>query len=132
MPQWDKSVIDGSSQGGAMALILTGFSKDITACAANDCRRCATTAEYKLSRQSGWYQINRNSQFGKAVDQVAPYYDAANFKFIHGSGADLGGLIGTPARRRAAPMPPTTGSKAPRQIVHTPVDGHAVTKSILR
>ncbi|MGE4565443.1 MAG: acetylxylan esterase [Victivallaceae bacterium] len=129
MPQWDKKhfVIDGSSQGGAMALILTGFNKNITACAANVPAMC-DHGGYKLGRQSGWPQINRNSKFGKSVDQVAPYYDAANFaKFITVPVLTSAGFIdGTcsPSSVYAA----YNEIKAPKQIVNTPVDGHTVTK----
>ncbi len=129
MPQWDKKhfVIDGSSQGGAMALILTGFNKNITACAANVPAMC-DHGGYKLGRQSGWPQINRNSKFGKSVDQVAPYYDAANFaKFITVPVLTSAGFIDTtcsPSSVYAA----YNEIKAPKQIVHVPLEGHSVSK----
>lgn len=127
MPQWDKKhfVIDGSSQGGAMALILTGFNKNITACAANVPAMC-DHGGYKLGRQSGWPQINK---YRKAtVDQVAPYYDAANFaKFITVPVLTSAGFIDTtcsPSSVYAA----YNEIKAPKQIVNVPLEGHTVSE----
>ena len=81
MPQWDKKhfVINGSSQGGGMAIIMTGFNKNITAAAGNVPAIC-DHGGFKTGRQAGWPQLHRNNP---ASDPVSPYYDAANFaRFI--------------------------------------------------
>lgn len=81
MPQWDKKhfVIDGSSQGGGMALIMAGLNRNITAAAANVPALCDHGGK-TFNRQPGWPNI---ASRGEAAAKVSAYFDAGNFaKFI--------------------------------------------------
>lgn len=126
MPQWDKKhfVINGSSQGGAMALTLTGFNKNITACAANVPAMCDHGGN-KLGRQSGWPGLHR---VRPASVTVSPYFDAANFaKFITVPVLTSAGFIDTtcpPSSVYAA----YNEVKAPKKIIHVTLEGHTVSK----
>ena len=81
-PDWDRThlVIDGSSQGGAFALIMAGLNRRITAAAANVPAMCEHAA-FLDNRQPGWPNLVRGTE-GDARDQVlamSAYYDAVNF-----------------------------------------------------
>jgi cephalosporin-C deacetylase-like acetyl esterase len=73
-------VIDGSSQGGAMALTLAGFNPHITAAAANVPAMCDHTA-YLQERSPGWPKIVTSAPEDQreARAGMAPYFDAVNF-----------------------------------------------------
>ena len=59
MPEWDRKhmVIDGSSQGGGSALILSGLNKNITALAANVPALC-DHGGVKTGRSSGCHEAD--------------------------------------------------------------------------
>ncbi len=82
-PDWDRKhlVVDGSSQGGGMALILAGLNPGtVTAAAANVPALCDHAA-YLAGRRPGWPQLavrapeNRRAGFLR----MAAYFDAVNF-----------------------------------------------------
>ncbi len=124
MPEWDKKhmVIDGSSQGGGSALILSGFNKNITALAANVPALCDHGGA-KTGRSCGWPRIG--TKFANA-DQFAPYFDAANFaRFVKVPALVSCGFIDTtcsPSSVYAA----YNQLKGEKQMVHVPLEGHTV------
>ena len=125
MPEWDGKhmVIDGSSQGGGSALILSGFNKNITALAANVPALCDPGGS-KTGRSSGWPRLDRT----KNPDAFAPYFDAANFaRFIKVPALLSCGFIDTtcsPSSVYAA----YNQLKGDKQMVHVPLEGHTVSK----
>lgn len=81
-PDWDGAhlVMDGSSQGGAFALIMAGLNRRVTAAAANVPAMCEHPASL-ANRQPGWPNLT-NGLEGKAKDDVlamSAYFDAVNF-----------------------------------------------------
>lgn len=126
MPEWDGKhmVIDGSSQGGGSALILSGFNKNITALAANVPALC-DHGGVKTGRSSGWPRLDRT----KNPDAFAPYFDAANFaRFIKVPALLSCGFIDTtcsPSSVYAA----YNQLKGAKQMVHVPLEGHTVSKT---
>ena len=125
MPEWDRKhmVIDGSSQGGGSALILSGLNKNITALAANVPALCDHGGA-KTGRSSGWPRLDRQ----KNADAFAPYFDAANFaRFIKVPALVSCGFIDTtcsPSSVYAA----YNQLKGDKQMVHVPLEGHTVSK----
>lgn len=77
MPQYDRRhfVVDGSSQGGGLALIMAGFNPHLSAVAANVPAMCDFFA-YKQNRQAGWPQLYKETPNSESV---TPYYDVVNF-----------------------------------------------------
>lgn len=78
LPQWDgKTLIaSGVSQGGALALAMTGLDHDITFCYAGIPGLCNLSGP--LENQSKGWPLNYN--LGKPeVQQTVPYYDNCNF-----------------------------------------------------
>ena len=126
MPEWDGKhmVIDGSSQGGGSALILSGLNKNITALAANVPALCDHGGS-KTGRSSGWPRLDRQ----KNADAFAPYFDAANFaRFIKVPALVSCGFIDTtcsPSSVYAA----YNQLKGDKQMVHVPLEGHTVSKA---
>jgi cephalosporin-C deacetylase-like acetyl esterase len=125
MPEWDGKymVIDGSSQGGGSALILSGLNKNITALAANVPALCDHGGA-KSGRSSGWPRLDRQ----KNADAFAPYFDAANFaRLVKVPALVSCGFIDTtcsPASVYAA----YNQLKGSKQMVHVPLEGHTVSK----
>jgi len=81
-PDWDgvHMVIDGSSQGGAFALIMAGLNRHITAAAAN-VPALGEHAAFLDKRQPGWPNLT-GGLTGEARDKVlamSAYYDTVNF-----------------------------------------------------
>ena len=81
-PDWDgvHMVIDGSSQGGAFALIMAGLNRHITGAAAN-VPALGEHAAFLDGRQPGWPNLTRGLE-GDARDKVlamSAYYDTVNF-----------------------------------------------------
>jgi cephalosporin-C deacetylase-like acetyl esterase len=127
-PDWDgvHLVVDGSSQGGAFALIMAGLNPKFTAAAANVPAMCEHTAG-RAQRQPGWPNL-ANRLAGQELEQVltmSAYFDAVNF-----------------ARRIKCPVivsvgfidrtcPPGTVYAAynqiqtPKRMFNGPLDGHA-------
>ena len=126
MPEWDRKhmVIDGSSQGGGSALILSGLNKNITALAANVPALCDHGGS-KTGRSSGWPRLDRQNN----ADAFAPYFDAANFaRFIKVPALVSCGFIDTtcsPSSVYAA----YNQLKGDKQMVHVPLEGHTVSKA---
>lgn len=126
-PDWDGShlVVDGSSQGGAFALIMAGLNPRVTAAAANVPAMCEHSADL-AGRQPGWPNLVGRLE-GQARDEVlamSAYYDVVNF-----------------ARRIKCPVivsagfvdrtcPPGTvyaafnQIQAPKRMFDGPLDGH--------
>jgi cephalosporin-C deacetylase-like acetyl esterase len=128
LPQWDKKhfVIDGSSQGGGMALIMAGLNNNITAAAANVPALC-DHGGVLAGRQSGWPQLI-NAERPKA-GEVAPYFDAANFAaFITCPVVVSAGFVdGTcaPSSVYAA----YNRIDAPKRMLNMPLTGHEITQA---
>lgn len=124
-PDWDGKhlVMDGSSQGGGMALIMAGFNSHVTAAAANVPALCDHDGG-KFKRQPGWPGLAAKSD---AAGEVSAYYDAANFaKFIRGPVLVSAGFIDTtcsPASVYAA----WNQIGTPKKILPLVTTGHAVT-----
>lgn len=124
-PDWDGNhlVMDGSSQGGGMALIMAGFNSHVTAAAANVPALC-DHGGWKLGRQPGWPGLAAK---GDAAREVSVYYDAANFaRLIHGPVLISAGFIDTtcsPSSIYAA----WNQIRTPKKILPLVTTGHAVT-----
>ena len=74
-------IMFGSSQGGAMTLILTGLNKNITAAAANVPAMCDHVG-VKDVRPVGWPRVTNRFSDAAAqaeAEKTMAYYDAANF-----------------------------------------------------
>ncbi|HEX8552760.1 MAG TPA: acetylxylan esterase [Abditibacteriaceae bacterium] len=131
--EWDKThmIINGSSQGGALALATAGLDSRITALAAN----VPAMAEHSgraFGRPSGWPRLIPRDADGKLnpqVSAVSGYYDSVNFARRIRVPAIFGvGLVDTTC-------PPTTVFSAynvlqgPKQIDIAPLMGHAFNKT---
>jgi cephalosporin-C deacetylase-like acetyl esterase len=82
LPDWDGKnvIVQGGSQGGALALVTAGLDKRVTACVANH-PALSDMAGYKAGRAGGYPHL-----FSKTVDMDTPqkiqtlaYYDVVNF-----------------------------------------------------
>lgn len=82
LPEWDGKnvIVQGGSQGGALALVTAGLDQRVTACVANH-PALSDMAGYKAGRAGGYPHLYRNS-----VDMDTPektrtlaYYDVVNF-----------------------------------------------------
>lgn len=82
LPEWDGKnvIVQGGSQGGALALVTAGLDKRVTACVANH-PALSDMAGYKAGRAGGYPHL-----FSKTVDMDTPqkiqtlaYYDVVNF-----------------------------------------------------
>lgn len=82
LPEWDGKnvIVQGGSQGGALALITAGLDKRVTACVANH-PALSDMAGYKAGRAGGYPHL-----FNKTVDmdtsekiKTLAYYDVVNF-----------------------------------------------------
>jgi cephalosporin-C deacetylase-like acetyl esterase len=73
-------VIDGSSQGGAAALILAGLNRKITAAAANVPALC-DHGGYLAGRTPGWPRLVKGNtdEEKRPILDMAGYFDAAHF-----------------------------------------------------
>ena len=73
-------IMHGSSQGGAMTLIMTGLNKNITVCAANVPAMCDHLGVAGV-RPEGWPHALPKASPEKAQDvaRTMAYFDAANF-----------------------------------------------------
>lgn len=76
-PDWNGQhlVLDGSSQGGGLSLILAGFNSHVTAVAAN-VPALGDHGAGKFHRQPGWPNL---VSAGAEALAISPYYDSANF-----------------------------------------------------
>lgn len=82
LPEWDGKnvIVQGGSQGGALALVTAGLDKRVTACVANH-PALSDMAGYKAGRAGGYPHL-----FTKTVDmdtsekiKTLAYYDVVNF-----------------------------------------------------
>lgn len=81
--EWDKRhmIINGSSQGGGLALITTGLDSRVTAATVNVPALCDHSGR-DYGRPSGWPQLVPelpDKKLDPKILRVASYYDAVNF-----------------------------------------------------
>lgn len=124
-PEWDHRhlVMDGSSQGGGLSLILAGFNPHVTAAAANVPALC-DHGGVKLGRQPGWPGL---SSAGERALEVSAYYDVANFaRSIRGPVLVSAGFIDVtcPPASVYAAWNRIPGSE--KRMLDLPTVGHAV------
>ncbi len=136
LPEWDGRhvAVQGGSQGGALALILAGLDKRITACVANHPALSDMAAYSEPGRTGGYPHFGRKYQGVELTQEVIKtlsYYDVVNF-----------------ARRITAPVymtwgynddvcPPTTSYAvyntitSPKEALITPIHEHWTTREIM-
>ena len=127
MPQWDKKhfVINGSSQGGGMAIIMAGFNQNLTAAAGNVPAIC-DHGGFRFGRQAGWPQLHRNNP---ASDPVSPYYDAANFaRFVKVPVLVSCGFIDTVCSPESVHAMYNNLATADKRIINMPLAVHETPK----
>lgn len=81
LPQWDGKnvVVQGGSQGGALALITTGLDERVTACVANH-PALSDMAGYKAGRAGGYPHFFRVDGMDTPEKlKTMAYYDVVNF-----------------------------------------------------
>lgn len=126
LPEWDGKnvIVQGGSQGGALALVTAGLDDRVTACIANH-PALSDMAGYKAGRAGGYPHFFRNSGMDTPEKiRTMAYYDVVNF-----------------ARKITCPVyltwgfndnvcPPTTSHivynviSAPKEALITPVNEH--------
>lgn len=126
LPEWDgrNVIVQGGSQGGALALVTAGLDKRVTACVANH-PALSDMAGYRAGRAGGYPHFFRTEGMDTADKlQTMAYYDVVNF-----------------ARRIRVPVrmtwgynddvcPPTTSYivynllEGPKEALITPVNEH--------
>ena len=81
LPEWDGKnvIVQGGSQGGALALITAGLDERVTACIANH-PALSDMAGYKANRAGGYPHFFRNKGMD-TPDKICTmaYYDVVNF-----------------------------------------------------
>ena len=82
LPDWDGKnvIVQGGSQGGALALITAGLDKRVTACVANH-PALSDMAGYKAGRAGGYPHLFKNYQGMDTPEKIntLAYYDVVNF-----------------------------------------------------
>ena len=82
LPDWDGKnvIVQGGSQGGALALITAGLDKRVTACVANH-PALSDMAGYKAERAGGYPHLFKNYQGMDTPEKIntLAYYDVVNF-----------------------------------------------------
>lgn len=85
LPQWDgrNVIVQGGSQGGALALITAGLDQRVTACVANH-PALSDMAGYKAGRADGYPHFSKIPGTTTADNErTMAYYDVVNFaRFI--------------------------------------------------
>lgn len=136
LPEWDgrNVAVQGGSQGGALAIILAGLDRRITACVANHPALSDMAAYAEKGRTGGYPHFGRKYdgiELTPAVINTLAYYDVVNF-----------------ARRVKAPVfmtwgyndnvcPPTTSYAvynvitSAKEALLTPINEHWTTKRTL-
>ncbi|MDD5483365.1 MAG: acetylxylan esterase [Kiritimatiellae bacterium] len=72
-------VMEGSSQGGGLSLIMAGFNPQVTAVAANVPAMC-DHAGHMAGRGAGWPALVRGAEEEKSLRlKMSPYFDVVNF-----------------------------------------------------
>ena len=79
-PEWDGQhlIVNGSSQGGGLSLVLAGLDHRVTALAANMPGLCDHTGRLH-GRPSGWPRMIPAADPGGKIARVSAYYDAVSF-----------------------------------------------------
>ena len=81
LPEWDgkNMVVQGGSQGGALALVTAGLDKRVTACVANH-PALSDMAGYKAGRAGGYPHFFRKAGMDTPAKlETMAYYDVVNF-----------------------------------------------------
>ena len=82
LPEWDGKnvVVQGGSQGGALALVTAGLDQRVTACVANH-PALSDMAGYKAGRAGGYPHFFRNTVDMDTPEKIRTmaYYDVVNF-----------------------------------------------------
>lgn len=82
LPDWDGKnvIVQGGSQGGALALVTAGLDKRVTACVANH-PALSDMAGYKAGRAGGYPHLFKNYQGMDKPEKIntLAYYDVVNF-----------------------------------------------------
>ena len=82
LPDWDGKnvIVQGGSQGGALALVTAGLDKRVTACVANH-PALSDMAGYKAGRAGGYPHLFKNYQGMDTQEKIntLAYYDVVNF-----------------------------------------------------
>ena len=81
LPEWDGKnvIVQGGSQGGALALVTTGLDERVTACVANHPALC-DMAGYKVGRAGGYPHFFRVGGMDTPDKlKTMAYYDVVNF-----------------------------------------------------
>ncbi|MCP3895090.1 MAG: acetylxylan esterase [Bacteroides sp.] len=82
LPEWDGKnvIVQGGSQGGALALITAGLDQRVTACVANH-PALSDMAGYKAGRAGGYPHLYRHSTDMDTPQKLRTlsYYDVVNF-----------------------------------------------------
>lgn len=86
LPEWDGKnvVVQGGSQGGALALVTAGLDQRVTACVANH-PALSDMAGYKANRAGGYPHFFRHATAMDTPEKLKTmaYYDVVNFaRFI--------------------------------------------------
>ena len=129
LPEWDGAnlIVEGSSMGGAQALIAAALDPQVTRCMAN----CPALCDL-LAKAPGWPMLPHNvKHYPSLMRQHAPYYDMVNFA-PHVRAKTLIGMgvcdsLCPPANIYAI----YNGIRAPKEIVVSPRGGHGWTPEVL-
>lgn len=82
LPEWDGKnvIVQGGSQGGALALVTAGLDKRVTACVANH-PALSDMAGYKAGRAGGYPHLFTRMEGMDTPDKLKTlaYYDVVNF-----------------------------------------------------
>ncbi|MCW0482768.1 acetylxylan esterase [Gaoshiqia sediminis] len=82
LPEWDGKnlIVQGGSQGGALALVTAGLDERVTACAANH-PALSDMAGYKAGRAGGYPHLFTNYEGMDTPEKLKTleYYDVVNF-----------------------------------------------------
>ena len=134
LPEWDGKnvIVQGGSQGGALALITAGLDSRVTACVAHH-PALADMARYQIGKAGGYPHFFRTK--GMATDDkiaTMAYYDVVNFAR----------LIQVPVRMTWGfndnTCPPTTSFivynllTCPKESLVTPINEHWVSEETER
>ncbi len=131
LPQANRKnlVLDGSSQGGGLALIMAGFNSYVTAAAAN-VPAMADQCAAKFNRVPGWPGIVDPNKPKTA--EVAPYYDVANFaRYIKVPVLVSAGFIDMVCSPSSVYAAFNQIKEGPKEMFAMPRVGHAITKAYI-
>ena len=81
LPEWDGKnvIVQGASQGGALALVTAGLDKRVTLCVANH-PALSDMAGYMAGRAGGYpHFVRTEGMYSKEKLETMAYYDVVNF-----------------------------------------------------